>query len=701
MRKEQEKMAKLTAFVKMQNSYREAVNASSFSEKDVDVLQKKFNLFTADESDKKSALDQVLREHLLDQLARRNEKGVDDVSVWEQFVTHCIIACKRSLCSPTMPVVLLGDVFDALTLQQCEQLFAYVEENVSIWKEDMFFTQCKNNLLRMCNDLLRRLSRSQNTVFCGRILLFLAKFFPFSERSGLNVVSEFNLENLTEYGAEASDNLKEILEDENDQNEEYKADMKITVDYNLYSKFWSLQDYFRNPNQCYNKVHWKTFSSHSNNVLSAFSSYKLDDITDSKRLKIDSAPLKDKETKMEVDGFSSTSSQVFFAKYLTNQKLLELQLSDSNFRRYVLLQFLILFQYLDSQVKFKAENYELKPEQIEWVKETTELICRLIRETPPDGPSFLQAVTHILKREEQWSNWKNEGCKEFQTPGGNQKGLTDTDEPGSDRKRLKPRRKGKALGDLIRDSASQGKTYMGNAELTKLWNVCPDNLEACRGRDRDFLPSLDSYFEEAIEQSDPSAMVEDSYKKINDGNFGWRALRLLARRSPHFFTLSSNNISKLPEYLETMIRKIAKDRPTTGSLAIPQDEAKPEVLDGQTEENGADNEQEEDELLKTMKEEETKEDETEEKKPGSFNEKVLDSLANILSSSWRKVASKLEYTKKQIEEIISDATDDSECARKWLQHYAEFDEDGNPENLAYTLEGMGFTEAASVINEMT
>lgn len=60
---------------------------------------------------------------------------------------------------------------------------------------------------------------------------------------------------------------------------------------------------------------------------------------------------------MEVDGCTSnnpSSSQVFFAKFLTNQKLLELQLSDSNFRRCVLLQFLILFQYLDSQVKFKA-----------------------------------------------------------------------------------------------------------------------------------------------------------------------------------------------------------------------------------------------------------------------------------------------------------------------------------------------------------
>lgn len=58
----------------------------------------------------------------------------------------------------------------------------------------------KNPFLNALIDLLRRLSRSQNTVFCGRILLFLAKFFPFSERSGLNVVSEFNLDNLTTFG---------------------------------------------------------------------------------------------------------------------------------------------------------------------------------------------------------------------------------------------------------------------------------------------------------------------------------------------------------------------------------------------------------------------------------------------------------------------------------------------------------------------
>lgn len=33
----------------------------------------------------------------------------------------------------------------------------------------------------------------------------------------------------------------------------------IPIDYNLYRKFWTLQDYFRNPVQCYEKFSWITF----------------------------------------------------------------------------------------------------------------------------------------------------------------------------------------------------------------------------------------------------------------------------------------------------------------------------------------------------------------------------------------------------------------------------------------------------------
>lgn len=181
----------------------------------------------------------------------------------EDFIDFCIECCRRDLVSPTMPVVLLGDVFDAITLDKCEKLFDYVENGVNTWKEELFFMACKNNLLRMCNDLLRRLSRSQNTIFCGRILLFLAKFFPFSERSGLNIVSEFNLDNITELGGDTD--FKDGPEDEEMSEDTKKSG--ITIDYNLYCKFWALQEYFRNPNLCYNKVQWKTFASVSDFFL--------------------------------------------------------------------------------------------------------------------------------------------------------------------------------------------------------------------------------------------------------------------------------------------------------------------------------------------------------------------------------------------------------------------------------------------------
>ena len=124
----------------------------------------------------------------------------------------------------------------------------------------------------MISDLLRRLSRSQNTVFCGRILLFLAKFFPFSERSGLNVVSEFNLENTTVFSSvEEAAQFKNGSSDKEEDEEAMEVDSdgikieadqrSLSVDYALYSKFWKLQDFFRNPNQCYTNVNWRTFST--------------------------------------------------------------------------------------------------------------------------------------------------------------------------------------------------------------------------------------------------------------------------------------------------------------------------------------------------------------------------------------------------------------------------------------------------------
>ncbi|XP_008213702.1 THO complex subunit 1 isoform X4 [Nasonia vitripennis] len=629
---------------------------------DIATFQKKTIEQCANDKDRKPAIDQALRDTLVIILSNN---ATNNTRTLESYIKFCIELCRKDLATTSMPVMLLSDMFDALTLNLCEDLFTYVENNVSTWKEDLFFGACKNNLLRMCNDLLRRLSRSQQTVFCGRILLFLAKFFPFSERSGLNIVSEFNLENITEFGSEKSE--EEVIQQMEVDGE--KSETKISIDYNLYRKFWALQDFFRNPNQCYNKMHWKCFSTHATNVLSTFASFKLEDQKDCiiDHLKIESL----------LDGRYKDNH--YFAKYLTNEKLLELQLSDSNFRRFVLLQFLILFQYLNSTVKFKSETHELKPDQVEWVNTTTEQVYLLLTETPPDGAAFAEAVKHILKREEYWNSWKNEGCPAFKRPA--PEPMTEADEA------RKPKRLRRKIGDLIRDAQAVGKYYMGNQELTKLWNLCPNNLEACKSKDRDFLPSLETYFEEAIEQLDPAAAIEDEYKKVNDGNFGWRALRLLARRSPHFFVHGNYPINKLQEYLEIMIKKIAKDRPVQTDIKQEAGETPP-------------SEQIEQDFNEETLKQETEAIESKPKVINRISRELVEKLAEVMKDDWETLAAKLGYTNDEIVFFGKKQTPYEQC-QEMLVIWTEEDPEASIEHLKSILQELNCTEALEVVNSNT
>lgn len=221
----------------------------AIAQNSVELLVQAYNSFASNsDHDKRLPMDHAFRVLLMKRLE-------DDVQRIGDLVRLSVEATRAEIVSNTIPVVLLIDTFDVVTLDKCQEIFRFVEELVEVWKEEIFFASCKNNILRMCNDLLRRLSRTQNTVFCGRILLFLSKFFPFSERSGLNIVSEFNLDNYTEYGLDSKDH------DDNDNKEleDTAEDIPLKIDYDLYCKFWSLQEFFRNPNQCYSKAQWKMF----------------------------------------------------------------------------------------------------------------------------------------------------------------------------------------------------------------------------------------------------------------------------------------------------------------------------------------------------------------------------------------------------------------------------------------------------------
>lgn len=48
-------------------------------------------------------------------------------------------------------------------------------------------------LLRACNNLLSRISKSQHTVLCGRVSMFLSMLFPLHERSAMNLSGVVNV----------------------------------------------------------------------------------------------------------------------------------------------------------------------------------------------------------------------------------------------------------------------------------------------------------------------------------------------------------------------------------------------------------------------------------------------------------------------------------------------------------------------------
>ncbi|KAM6104305.1 THO complex subunit 1 isoform 1-T1 [Theristicus caerulescens] len=635
--------------------------------KSIKPLLNAFNQIPGSENEKKCTLDQAFRVIVEEEII--NKAPCENLLA---TISLAINGVTEGICTASTPFVLLGDVLDCLPLDQCDKIFTFVEKNVATWKSNTFYSAGKNYLLRMCNDLLRRLSKSQNTVFCGRIQLFLARLFPLSEKSGLNLQSQFNLENVTVFntnehestlGQKHTEEREEGMDVEEGEmgDDEAPTSCSIPIDYNLYRKFWSLQDYFRNPVQCYEKVSWKTFLKYSEEVLAVFKSYKLDDTQASRK---------------KLEELKTGGEHVYFAKFLTSEKLMDLQLSDSNFRRHILLQYLILFQYLKGQVKFKSSNYVLTDEQSLWIEDTTKAVYQLLSENPPDGERFSKMVEHILNTEENWNSWKNEGCPSF---------VKERSQPEfqlgpPDSKPMRPVRKRPAPEDFLGKGPNK-KILMGNEELTRLWNLCPDNMEACKSESREYMPTLEEFFEEAIEQADPENMVENKYKAVNNSNYGWRALRLLARRSPHFFQPTNQQFKSLPEYLENMVIKLAKELP-------PPSE---EIKTGEDED-----EEDNDALLKENNES------PEVQRDKAMTGEQIESFANRLGEQWKALAPYLEMKDSDIRQIESDSEDMKMRAKQLLVAWQ--DQEGahaTPENLITALTKAGLSDLAESLTNDT
>ncbi|XP_062174088.1 THO complex subunit 1 isoform X1 [Alnus glutinosa] len=374
--------------------------------------------------------------------------------------------CEREHVEGGMIFQLLEDLTEMSTMRNCKDIFGYIESKQDILGKQELFARGKLVMLRTCNQLLRRLSKANDVVFCGRILMFLAHFFPLSERSAVNIKGVFNTSNETKYEKDPPDGL--------------------SIDFNFYKTFWSLQEYFCNPASLTpTTAKWQKFTSSLTIVLNTF----------------EAQPLSDEEG--DANNLEEEASN-FSIKYLTSSKLMGLELKDPSFRRHVLVQCLILFDYLRAPGK---NEKDLPSESMkEEIKSCEERVKKLLEMTPPKGKDFLHKIEHILEREKNWVWWKRDGCPAFEKQPLEKKTVQDVT------KKRRPRWR------------------LGNKELSQLWKWSDQNPNALTDPQRVRTPAIMEYWKPLAEDMDVSAGIEPEYHRKNSRVYCWKGLRFSARQ---------------------------------------------------------------------------------------------------------------------------------------------------------------------------
>nr|XP_043635689.1 THO complex subunit 1 [Erigeron canadensis] len=403
-------------------------------------------------------------------------KSIDDSESTQgqipRLLDIVLYLCENEHIEGGMIFQLLEDLTEMSTMRNCEDVFGYIESKQDILGKPELFTRGKLVMLRTCNQLLRRLSKANDVVFCGRIIMFLAHFFPLSERSAVNIKGVFNVSNETKY--------------------EKQAPEGISIDFNFYKTFWSLQEYFSNPASIsLATTKWHKFSSCLTVVLNTFEAQPLSDEDSSANNLEDEAA-------------------TFSIKYLTSSNLMGLELKDPSFRRHILVQCLILFDYLKAPGK---NDKDLPSDAMkEEIKSCEERVKKLLIMTPPKGEKFLHSIEHILERERNWVWWKRDGCAPFEKQPDEKKTVRDGG------KKRRPRYR------------------LGNKELSQLWKWSEQNPNALTDSQRVRTPAVTEYWKPLADDMDPSAGIEAEYHHQNNRVYCWKGLRFSARQDLEGFS---------------------------------------------------------------------------------------------------------------------------------------------------------------------
>ena len=230
----------------------------------------------AQQAERASTLELCLRTFLERRLSDAKQPGATVESVGIESLLDLAIALSGAgVADYNACFCLLEDMFDTLVISEAEQLWKLVEERAPALTPFLSdtpekSTRSKLTLIRTCNELLRRLSKSKNTNFCGRILMLLSYMLPLSDRSGVNIkgvsaVSELDVDEtddaMPEAGQEggaraltclrtplgAPSALPRTVHHADPAGEGAAEAGGASVDFAFYKTFWQLQQAFSKP----------------------------------------------------------------------------------------------------------------------------------------------------------------------------------------------------------------------------------------------------------------------------------------------------------------------------------------------------------------------------------------------------------------------------------------------------------------------
>ncbi|KAJ4305047.1 hypothetical protein N0V90_000577 [Kalmusia sp. IMI 367209] len=459
------------------------------------------------------------------------------VTVWN--LLDIIQGCAdRDLCSNQLVLLLVEEVLDSLSLADCRIAFSFLES-----RREMIITALTISkemvILRTCNELLRRSSRAEDPVFCGRVYVFLFQTFPLDHRGSVNLRGDFHVGNVTTFedylasdqGADSmaidtsiptevkeeakSEEVAKPTETDNSSRED-PSTLDIET---LYPVFWSLQHVFSDPPRLFDDEKFKQFQRGLEATLAKFKEVPKVIQSGETVRKAGASPPPD----ANYDEFASA----FNPKYLTSRDLFKLELSDLAFQRHILIQALILIDFLLSLTeKSKSKphyekaqramqyNFTLREEDTEWALGIKNSIANYLQDGP-DGKFYYRMVDTVLSRDKNWVRWKMDNCRSF----------TRQRVPAKDFLESK-------VG--ARDAVSSKKAFKPTtvpSSLQFLANAAPGKgLAELRQRERFAKPSPQEYTTR-IETTDQKPPNEDDLREPEEKvtSSTWRGLRLASR----------------------------------------------------------------------------------------------------------------------------------------------------------------------------